>query len=298
MKTTTSQQRKSASRTQRVALTGREVITHGLARQRVNDLYHYCMTVSWPQLFATLAALFVLFNLCFAILYWLAPGSIANANPPNYWGYFFFSAETLATVGYGDMHPQTVYGHVIASVEIFTGIVSLALVTGVMFARFSRPRARFLFARRAVILPVDGRSTLMFRAANARQNIVMEASAQLRLIRDAVTPEGLRIRRVQDLALIRSHHPIFVLGWNIMHPIDASSPLAGESTESLASARALLILTLSGTDETTGQVLMARAEYTGEALYWDHRFVDILETDARGIEHMDYTRFHDVQPLA
>jgi inward rectifier potassium channel len=167
-----------------------------------------------------------------------------------------------------------------------------------MFARFSRPRARFLFARRAVILPVDGRSTLMFRAANARQNIVMEASAQLRLIRDAVTPEGLRIRRVQDLALIRSHHPIFVLGWNIMHPIDASSPLAGESTESLASARALLILTLSGTDETTGQVLMARAEYTGEALYWDHRFVDILETDARGIEHMDYTRFHDVQPLA
>jgi inward rectifier potassium channel len=281
----------------RVLFRNREVITLGLRRRRLGDLYHLSMTVSWTRLFATLAAVFVAFNLMFALLYRLSPGCIANENPVGYWGDFFFSAETLATVGYGDMHPQTLYGHVVAIVEIFIGIMSLALVTGLMFARFSRPRARFLFARLAVVQPIEGRTTLMLRAANARQNIVMEASAQLRVLRDRVTREGFRIRRIEDLALVRNQHPIFVLGWNLMHVIDESSPLYGESAESLAQARALLMLTLSGTDETTGQTLMARAEYPPQTLRWNHAFIDVLSADDDGQEYMDYTKFHDVRPL-
>src|SRR5208337_3167136 len=230
-----------------------EVFTEGLSRAIFHDLFHYFMTVSWPRVFGTLAAFFLAFDLLFGFLYYLAPGCIANLNPPGFAGAFFFSVETFATVGYGDMHPQTLYGHVVAMIEIFIGLMMLALITGIMFARFSRPRARFLFARYAVVRPIDGRRTLMLRTANARQNVVQEASAQLRMMRDEVTQEGYRIRRIIDLALVRAQHPIFSLGWNIMHVIDETSPLHNETGESLREASAVFILSLSGTDETTGQ---------------------------------------------
>ena len=276
----------------------REVVTQGLPRPVFQDLYHYFMTVSWAQLFATFAAFFLAFDVLFGCLYHLAPGCIANLNPPGFAGAFFFSVETLATVGYGDMHPQSLYGHVVAMVEIFIGLMALALITGIMFARFSRPKARFLFANRAVVRPVDGRLTLMFRAANARQNIIQEASAQLRMLRDVVTEEGFRIRRITDLPLVRAHHPIFILGWNIMHAIDDASPLRGETEESLSAAGVTFILSLSGTDETTGQVLMARAEYASDAIHWNESFRDILEEAEDGTLRFDYEKFHDVEPLA
>jgi len=282
--------------TRRLVISDRTIVTHGLQRKAWLDLYHYFMTVSWPRLFLTFGTFFFSFNLLFAAGYALVPGCVANLNPDGFWGCFFFSLETLATVGYGDMHPQTVYGHIVASLEIFVGMMSMALMTGAMFARFSRPQARFLFARNAVVRPVDGRRTLMFRAANARQNIIMEASAQLRLVRDAVTTEGYRIRRITDLPLVRNQHPIFLLGWNVMHVIDAESPLATETPESLARARATLLLTLSGTDETTGQVLMARHEYPSNTIRWNHTFRDVLHTGDDGVEHFDYDKFHQVDP--
>jgi inward rectifier potassium channel len=277
---------------------GRQFITHGMRRRLLLDLYHLFMTVSWPVIFASFGAFFVLFNLLFAAVYSFQANDIANLNPAGYWGRFFFSVETLATVGYGDMHPQTVFAHIVAAIEIFVGLMSLALITGMMFARFSKPTARFVFARNAVVRPMNGALTLMLRAANARQNIVMEASAQLRLLRDEVTPEGVRFRRIQDLTLIRNRHPVFLFGWTLLHVIDAASPLAGETMESLGAARAFLLLTVIGTDETTGQSLMARQEYPAAALRWNHGYVDILSTDADGIDHFDYTRFHDIEPLS
>jgi inward rectifier potassium channel len=284
--------------TLRVKIGGREVVTQGLAPAVFQDLYHHFMTVSWPRLFGTIAALFLTFDFLFGCLYRLVPGCIANLNPPGFAGAFFFSVETLATVGYGDMHPQSLYGHTVAMVEMFVGLMMLALVTGLMFARFSRPRARFLFARHAVVRPVDGRRTLMFRAANARQNVVQEASAQLRLVRDEVTLEGLRLRRITDLALVRSSQPAFSIGWTIMHVIDESSPLARETEESLGRSKASLILSVSGTDETTGHVLIAREEYPSAAILWNKAFRDVLNVTAEGAVHIDYTKFHDVEELA
>jgi inward rectifier potassium channel len=284
-------------RTRTVRLTNADVLIRGLPRRIWQDLYHLSMTVSWPQLFGGFAACFVVFNLLFALIYRLAPDSIANINPPGYAGAFFFSVETLATVGYGDMHPQTMYGHLIASVQIFLGTLYLALLAGLVFARFSRPTARFLFAEAAVIRPIDGRTTLMFRSANARHNVILEASARLRMIYDSVTPEGYRSRRIVDLELVREEHPLFVLGWNLMHIIDESSPLSGATPDSLAAVRAQFSLTLSGTDETTGQVLMGRAEYASNALKWNHGFRDVLAPDAAGMMIYDYARFHEVVPL-
>ena len=281
-----------------VSIGARQVLAFGLPRRPWQDLYHLLMTMSWPRLFASYAGFFALFNLLFAAAYQLQPGDVANLNPPDYWGRFFFSVETLATVGYGDMHPQTVYAHIIASTEIFTGLMSVALITGMMFARFSRPTARILFARHAVIRPFDGRETLMLRAANERQNVIMEASAQLRLIRDEYTVEGYRIRRIYDLPLRRSEQPVFLYGWNLLHIIDESSPLAGASLESLKAAKAFLLLTIGGIDETTGQTLMSRQEYPAASLRWNHSFADVMSSGEDGIDRFDYSKFHDVEPLA
>jgi inward rectifier potassium channel len=282
----------------RIRVGQREVLTQGITRPVLDDLYHYFMTISWPQVFGTIGVLFLTFDVLFGCLYALVPGCIANLNPPGFVGAFFFSVETLATVGYGDMHPQSLYGHVVAMIEIFIGLMMLALITGLMFARFSRPRARFLFARNAVVRPIDGKPTLMFRAANARQNVVQEASAQLRMLRDDVTQEGFRIRRIIDLPLVRSQHPVFALGWNIMHVIDEASPLRTQTPETLRQTATSFILSVSGTDETTGQMLMARAEYPSGEIRWSEAFRDILEVAEDGTLFIDYRKFHDVEPLA
>ena len=276
---------------------GRKVQLHGLPRRRWRALYHVFMTATWPRLFASFAPLFVLSNLLFGLAYSLQPNDITHLDPPGFWGRFFFSVETLATVGYGDMHPRTVYAHIVASLEIFTGMMSLGVIAGMMFARFSRPTARFLFARHAVIRPLDGKLTLVLRAANERQNVVMEARAQLRLIRDERTVEGHHLRRIHDLRLRRSEHPIFLFGWTLMHTIDETSPLAGVSASSLEASDALLLLTLSGVDEATKQTLIAQQEYPISMLRWQHKFADILTPGEDGVDRFDYTKFHDVEPL-
>lgn len=275
-----------------------EFLIQGLPSIVLRDLFHHFMTVGWPRLFLTLAAFFLSFDLLFGLLYHLAPGCIANLNPPGFAGAFFFSVETFATVGYGDMHPQTLYGHLVAMVEIFAGLMSLALITGIMFARFSRPRARFLFTRNAVVRPIDGKTTFVVRAANERQNIVQDASAQLRLLYDDTTVEGMGIRRIVDLPLVRSQHPSFALGWTLMHVIDAASPLCSETAQSLREKDASIILSVTGTDDTTGQVLSARTEYTSEDIHWNAAFPDLLEEAEDGTLNVDYSKFDQVEPLA
>ena len=276
---------------------GRRFVIHGLPPPFWQDLYHFFMTVRWPLLFAAFGLFFVAVNLLFACVYALRPDDVANLDPKGYWGLFFFSAETFATVGYGDMHPRTPFAHAIATLENFVGLTSLAVITGMMFARFSRPTARILFARSGVIRPFDGMQTLILRVANARANIIVEASASLRLIRDDITIEGTHIRRIYDLPLRRSQQPAFLFGWNLMHAIDSASPLHGADAESLQAVKAFLILTIIGTDETTGQVVMARERYAASALRWNHSFVDILHTDADGVDHFDYSKFDDLEPL-
>jgi inward rectifier potassium channel len=280
-----------------VTLGTRRVITEGIVTPIFHDLFHHFMTVSWPRLFATLAAFFLSFDLLFGFLYSLVPGCIANLNPPGFAGDFFFSVETLATVGYGEMHPETFYGHFVAMIEIFVGLMSLALITGLMFARFSRPQARFLFTKNAVVRPIAGKQTLLIRAANERQNVVQDAFARLRMLRDEVTEEGYHIRRIVDLPLLRSEHPMFALGWTIMHVIDDASPLSAETAESLRLSRAVFVLSVSGTDENTGQILMARADYSCADIRWNSRFSDILEEASDGTLHVDYSKFQDIEPL-
>jgi inward rectifier potassium channel len=281
----------------RVKVGRREVLTEGFRRVVFQDLFHYFMTISWPQLFATFAVFFLVFDTLFGYAYYLVPGCIANLNPPGFAGAFFFSVETLATVGYGDMHPQTVYGHSVAMIEIFVGLMSLAVITGLMFARFSRPRARFLFSKSMVIRPIDGRSTLVLRAANLRLNVIQDASARLYMMRNEVTQEGFRIRRVVDLTLLRSTQPTFNLGWTMMHVLDESSPLSQETPDSLRQSDTAFVVNMSGTDEITGQMLTARADYASDDVHWNATFRDVLMEDPDGTLHIDYAKFDEVEPF-
>ncbi|MBV8465493.1 MAG: Inward rectifier potassium channel [Burkholderiales bacterium] len=280
-----------------IRLGNSDIVTHGLSRPFGSNTYHFFLTLRWWQFFAINAAIFLAINAVFAVLYMLGGAPIANQSPPGFWGAFFFSVETLATVGYGDMHPMTLYGHVVATTEIFAGMSNVAIVTGLIFARFSRPRAIILFAEHPIVHPVNGKQTLTIRAANARQNVIVEANARLRLIRREVTSEGYVMRRIHDLELVRDQQPMFVLGWNIMHVIDESSPLWGTTAEELVEKEGGLILTISGVDETTSQSMQGRKTYGADTMRWNMKYRDLLHVDDDGVTHMDFNHFHEVQPL-
>jgi inward rectifier potassium channel len=238
--------------------------------------------------------LFVTLNAVFGFLYWLGHEPIANAEGNGPLAYFYFSIETLATVGYGDMHPQTDYGHLIATVEIFTGMSFLAVMTGLIFARFSRPRARFVFADTAVITRHEGRQALMIRTANARHNTISRANARLWLIRAERSREGDQLRRFYELKLDRSEHPMFVLSWMLFHIIDKDSPLYGATASDLEEGDALFVLNVGGLDDSSAQQLYARHVYSWRDIRWNHRYKDITSVSPQGRFLLDYTKFNDV----
>jgi inward rectifier potassium channel len=286
-------------RSHRVTVGRLDVETRGLSAGFWTDLYHRSMTVYWPSFFGSAAAIFLLLNAVFAFLYWLGDKPIANLadNLPVPLSLFYFSIETLATVGYGDMHPQTNYGHLVATVEIFTGMSFLAVMTGLIFARFSRPRARFVFARHPVVAARQGQETLMIRIANARHNTISQATARLWLLREENTKEGDVIRRFYELILDRNEHPMFSLTWTIFHAVDETSPLYRLGRDELAAAEAALILNVSGTDDNSAQRLYARQLYSAEDIRWQHRYVDITSDAPDGRLILDYTKFHEVTPV-
>lgn len=273
----------------------REIETLGLSQGFWTDLYHRSMAVYWPVFFGSAAALFVLLNVAFACIYYLGHEPIANVSGSPL-DYFYFSIETLATVGYGDMHPQTNYGHLVATAEIFTGMCFLAVMTGLIFARFSRPRARFVFANHPVVTTHDGRPTLMIRMANARHNTISRANARLWVIRAERTKEGDQLRRFYELKLDRSEHPMFVLSWMLFHIIDGSSPLHGATETDMAQSDALLVLNVGGLDDSSAQQLYARRVYSWHDIRWRHRYRDITSVSPQGRFLLDYTKFHDVEP--
>ena len=261
------------------------------------DVYHALLTATWPAFFGIVAGVYFAFNLVFALLYWLDPSGVANARPGYVSDLYFFSVQTMATVGFGDMHPLDLFTNIVVTIEIFLGITVVALATALIFARFSRPTARILFSEVAVVAPYDGVPTLMFRAANRRRNQILEAQINVSLLRDEITAEGKEMRRFHDLKLARARTPIFSLSWTVMHPIDDDSPLKGTSLEMLQAQDARIIVTMTGLDETFSQTIHARHAYAAPEIAWNRRFVDILGESEDGVPVIDYRRFHSVEEI-
>jgi inward rectifier potassium channel len=274
----------------------REMESRGLAGGFWTDLYHRSMTVYWPVFFGTAALIFICLNMVFACLYWLGDKPVANVADELPLSLFYFSIETLATVGYGDMHPQSNYGHLIATIEIFTGMCFLAVMTGLIFARFSRPRARFVFAEHPVVSVHQGKPTLMLRVANARNNTISQATARLWLFRLEFTAEGYQLRRYHELKLERQEHPMFALSWTLFHTIDETSPLHGMTDDQLVITDTALALNVSGVDDSSAQHLYARKLYSHSDILWKHRYRDITSISPQGRLMIDYGKFHDVIP--
>jgi inward rectifier potassium channel len=272
-----------------------EVTKLGVARYNWHDAYHLIMALTWPKFFAGALIVYMLVNLVFASAYFLGNQAINNA--ASFTDCFFFSVETLATVGYGTMSPATFYGHCIATAEIITGMMSMAVITSLVFARFSKPTARILFSRVVVITSYSGVPTLMLRVANQRRSYIIEAMASLVLVRDEETSDGHSLRRFYDLKLERARSPMFALSWQIMHRIDKTSPLHGVTAQAIRDGDMRLAITLSGVDEIFAANVTARYNYSHEDILFERRFVDIF-TDGDHPRHLyvDLERFHDVEP--
>lgn len=273
----------------------RRAVVKGQDRTRWHDGYHAILTAPWWAFFAGAAAVFALVNTVFACFYMLDPGGIEHAK--SFWDYFLFSVQTIGSANYTVMVPRTIYANVVVSVEAFFGILNLALLTGVTFARFSRPFARVVFSRVAVVTPFDGVPTLMFRAANQRGNQILDAGVTVSLARQLTTKEGIVMRRFQELELVRSRTPLFGLSWTVMHAIDEASPLFGATVESLREWQIEIIVLLRGTDDTLAEIIYARHSYKPDEILWHRRFVDVLATTPAGRRVVDLRRFHDTEAI-
>jgi inward rectifier potassium channel len=276
-----------------VQLGGREIVTEGLHLNFWADISHRCMTASWPAFIGGAALVFIAFNAVFAMLYWIGNQPISNVPGGAYIDYLYFSIETLSTAGYGDMHPQTHYGHFIATVELFTGIFSMSLMTGLIFARFSRPNARLLFADHAVISSHEGKPTLMIRFANERHDIIGNATARLWLLMNVMTKEGHSLRRFYELSLVQNEHPALALSWTLYHILNEQSPLCGLDADDLAASDVSLVVVVSGYDVVAAQIVHARKSYNYRDIRFGRRYADILDVTDEGRLRVDYGRFHE-----
>ena len=271
----------------------RQIETIGQKQELWADFYHHAMTVNTPKFIAGALALFFFNNLLFACLFDMGQNPVANTGQPELLYLFFFSIENFTTVGFGDMHPQSIYAHSIASIEGFVALIQTAALTGLIFARFSRPRARIMFATNPVIALHDGEPNLMIRLANERHNAISDATAVLWIVRLEPSKEGHRFRRFHRLPLTRHENPTFMLSWTLFHPINESSLLYGKTAEDLDKEEFQFIIAIKGVDDTSLQELRSRKAFPAKAILWGRRYVDIITNTPDGSVILDYSRFDE-----
>jgi inward rectifier potassium channel len=268
----------------------------GLERSFGRDLYHFLLKAPWWRLLAMLFTSYIAANALFAVGFMIEPDSIENARPGSFYDAFFFSVQTMATIGYGKLSPHTTWAHILVTVEALVGLLGFAMATGLIFAKFSRPTARVLFSKVAVMASRDGVPSLVFRMANQRTNQVVEAQLSLSMLKSERTAEGEQVRRIHDLKLQRNRTAIFALSWTAVHPITPDSPLHGATAEQLVEWEAMFIASFTGLDDTFAQTVHARYVYDAQSIVWGGRFVDLFVTTATGERLIDYSHLHDVQP--
>lgn len=262
------------------------------------DLYQWILALSWSRFAALISGAYIAINLIFALLYTLGGDCIAGMRPGSFLEAFFFSIQTLATVGYGHMYPRTTYAHVVSAIEIISGMFWLAVMTGLIFVRFSRPTARIVFSKSLVIAPFNGQPTLMLRVANLRSHSMVETEFRIMFMRDEPLKEdGEMFRHFYSLKLHFDRLIVFPAALTLRHAIDETSPLYGETAESLEAGRALFVASVVGIETVIPAAVQCQYDYSWHDVRFDERFVEVYTDHGDGRLTVDYARLHDTEPV-
>ncbi|MCE9572259.1 MAG: ATP-sensitive inward rectifier potassium channel 10 [Deltaproteobacteria bacterium] len=270
------------------------IVIHGERRKPLRDLYHWFLIRPWRYVLGAIAGGFMIINLTFAVGFWLT-GGVANST--GFVDDLFFSVQTAGTIGYGAMYPASRLANALVVGEAVASLITTALATGLVFAKFSRSTARMRFSKHVCITPINGMPTLTIRIGNERGNAIVEATIHVTLSRTEVSAEGERFYRQYDLPLTRERAPVLSRTWTVMHPLTEWSQLAGATPESLAKDEAEILVSITGIDDTSMQTAHARTTYEHGAIRWGMRHADILSETATEFI-VDLTKFDDVVATA
>jgi inward rectifier potassium channel len=266
---------------------------------RMSDLYHDLIGLSWPRFTIWFGFVFFAINCIFGFIYFQIPadqfdGLRHTTGADRFLDSFFFSVQTLGTIGYGHVSPTGTIANFVVTIECYTGLFVVALMTGLIFTRFSKPHVKVVFSHHSVIRKFDGVPCLMFRIANERQNHITDAKVKVHLVMD--DPKS-GYREFLELRLERSESPLFALSWTIAHDLDSESPMVSIGLPELKKRSAELIVSFSGIDGTLSQEIYAKSSYTVDEILLDHDFVDVIERNAKGAARLRMERFHEVRAV-
>ena len=263
----------------------------------LGDLYHRLLRARWRVTIGLIAGAVIAVNLVFGLVF-LWTGGIANARPGSFSDAFFFSVQTMGTVGYGAMYPATLAAHLGVTAETIVALLVVALSTGLVFSKFSIPQGRLEFARNAVVFLNDGAPTLAIRLSNMRGNYIVDAAVTVTLVRAETTREGVFFYRMYDLRLARRRSPLLGRSWQVLHPISRNSPLYGATPESMRRDETELTVTVMGIDGTSSQTVYGSHTYDFSEVRFGARYSDMLSHKPDGRLELDYSKLHDTVPAA
>jgi inward rectifier potassium channel len=276
------------------------VVRTGLPFWRTLGAYHALLTMTWLRFFTLIAFGYFAVNVIFAGAYLLCgPDALSGRSAHNpherMLEDFFFSVQTLATIGYGSVAPKSLAANILVTVEALFGLMGLALATGLLFARFSRPNTRIAFSEKAVVAPFRDGTALMFRIVNERSNQLTDVQATVTFSR-LEGEGGERTRRFHELSLDRRRVLFMPLHWVVVHPIDAASPLRGLTREDFQRCDSEVMILLTAMDETFFQTVHVRSSYKPNEIAWGYRFADMFLRAADGVTGIDLRKLHDIEP--
>lgn len=270
------------------------LVVVGERARPLRDLYHAALRLSWTEALLAIAGTWLVANALFALVYWIVGG--VEGSDGGFVDAFFFSVETMGTIGYGEMHPVTAGAHTVVVVQSVVGLIVTAVATGMVFAKFSLPLSRIAFSKHVVISPMNGVPTMQLRVGNARSSIIAEATIRVAMVRTEKTHEGKTFYRLVDLPLARERSPALQRTWTVMHVIDEKSPLFGATPEQLVRDEVEIFVSVVGTDDTSLQPVHARHTYLTEDVLWGARHADILREREDGALVLDVRKFNDIEP--
>jgi inward rectifier potassium channel len=265
-------------------------------RALLRDAYHIFLRMPWPASLGLIAAGFMAVNVAFAVPYYALGG--VGGTDGSFFEVLSFSVQTMATIGYGAMHPAGPAAHILMIVESIASLILTALATGLVFSKFARPTTRVAFSRNAVITLHEGKRTLVFRAGNRRSNVIVEATIHVVAVFTTVTAEGKTFYKAVDLPMVRDRQVGMTRGWTLMHVIDEASPLYRADAETLARLELELYVALTGLDDVSMQTVHALHKYTDDQIRVDHHLADTLVALDNGEFVVDMTKFDVIVPDA